>query len=230
MVGILFGPCRCPGSAAACDRRAWPDGAFEAGRAPAGQGHIHIPLCSLIGVVAAKRRLSTRMATAATAMPRRREAGLSRPAASNQGLLRPFRIAWLFSSEGRRQGFEGLRHRVLLIEDDPDIARMYKLALRQAGLNLTIASEGTAGLAELRRQRYDLVLLDLGLPGHHGFEVLDRIRLDQELGDPKVVIVSNYSENATIQEGLARGAVDYVVKSNVTPRELTQLVARWLLG
>lgn len=170
------------------------------------------------------------MASPAVILHRRPSAERVRAATASPGPLPRFRLHWLFSSRGDRPREDHLRHRVLLIEDDADIAQMYRLAMRHAGLDLAVASDGASGLEHLRNHRYQLVLLDLGLPGHHGFEILDEIRSDPALGRPKVVIVSNYSEESTVREGLKRGAADYVVKSNVTPRELTQLVARWLLG
>ena len=138
--------------------------------------------------------------------------------------------AWILAWRAESRQESARQARVLLIEDDPAIARMYQLAMRNAGLELTVAHDGGSGLVELARQRYQLVLLDLGLPGLHGFEVLDRVRAEPELGGPRVVIVSNFGHDSTVAEGLRRGALDFVVKSNVTPRELTQLVARWLLG
>jgi two-component system, repressor protein LuxO len=118
---------------------------------------------------------------------------------------------------------------VLLVEDDHEIADMYWLALRQAGIDVTVAYDGTSALQALTQRRYALVLLDLRLPDIDGLEVLDRIGADPAPERPRVVILSNYGEPSTMREGLRRGAAQFIIKSNLTPRELTHVVARWLL-
>ena len=118
---------------------------------------------------------------------------------------------------------------VLLVAADREIAGMYWRSLTQAGIAVNIAYDAASAYSALARRHYALVLLDLRLPDAHGFEVLDWIATGGAPGGPKAVILSNFGEPATVDEGRRRGAAEFVIKSNVTPRELTQLVARWLL-
>ena len=119
--------------------------------------------------------------------------------------------------------------KVLLIEDDLDISTLYERMLREAGYHLVLAHDGISGLRAMVESAPNLVLLDLNLPGIDGIEVLKQMALDSRLRHLKVLVLSNYSEPTTIAECRRLGARDYVVKSNVTPRELAQIIAVQLL-
>lgn len=132
------------------------------------------------------------------------------------------------SPAGRPQ--PGRRPRIVLVEDDDVIARMYQTGLRFSGYDVEVAPDGRQGLDLIRERRPDLVLLDLRMPVMDGLQVLDHLRADPELADTKVVVLTNYSENRTRQASLQRGAIAFVIKLTVTPRELAQNIARWLAG
>ena len=121
-------------------------------------------------------------------------------------------------------------NRVLLVEDDPAIARMFALGLRHAGLEVEVAPDGVTALDRLRDMTADLVLLDVRMHGMDGIEVLEAIRADAGLRGIRVVMLSNYSEEATVTACRERGALDYVYKWSTTPRELAQTCARWLIN
>lgn len=116
---------------------------------------------------------------------------------------------------------------VLMIEDDPSIAEMYTVQLEHDGYRVTVASTGDIALSTLRGSRPDLVLLDLLLPDRSGFEVL--AMLNERLPNhPPVVILSNYGEPAMIDRGRALGAVEYLVKSRVTPADVSNQIPNWI--
>src|SRR5580704_3445058 len=99
-----------------------------------------------------------------------------------------------------------LRMRVLLVEDDAMIAQGLQVALRQAGFTVDWTGDGTSGASALRSTTFDLVLLDLGLPGRDGLEVLQELR---RRGDATPVIILTARDE--IQErvsGLNAGADD----------------------
>jgi len=122
------------------------------------------------------------------------------------------------------------RPELLLIEDDRAIARMYQLSLADFGYEVNIARDGESGLNEIRSRRPDVVLLDVRLPRMDGIEVLQRLRDDPELRRTKVIMLSNQGVDEIVQSSLKLGAVDYVTKATVTPRELAQVIARHLLS
>lgn len=119
---------------------------------------------------------------------------------------------------------------ILLIEDDQAIARMYQLSLREHGYQVRIARDGEAGLAAIRSLRPPLVLLDIRLPKLDGIQVLERLQSDPALRRTKVVMLSNQGMDETVQTSLRLGAVDYLTKATVTPREVAQVIARHLLN
>ena len=119
---------------------------------------------------------------------------------------------------------------ILLIEDDQAIARMYQLSLREHGYQVRIARDGEAGLAAIRSLRPPLVLLDIRLPKLDGIQVLERLQSDPALRRTKVVMLSNQGMDETVRTSLRLGAVDYLTKATVTPREVAQVIARHLLN
>jgi DNA-binding response OmpR family regulator len=112
------------------------------------------------------------------------------------------------------------RNRILTIEDDPAIRRGIVDALRFAGYETLEAADGDGGLELALRGHFDLLLLDLVLPGREGFEILEQVRrLRPTL---PVIILTARGEEADRVRGLRDGADDYVVK----PFSVKELLAR----
>lgn len=102
--------------------------------------------------------------------------------------------------------------RILIIEDEQDLAGLVEYNLRAAGFETETAGTGAGGLAKARARLPDLVLLDLMLPDVAGSEVLQMLKSDTELRKVPVVIVSARGQEADRIQGLELGADDYVVK------------------
>ncbi len=114
-----------------------------------------------------------------------------------------------------------MQRRVLVIEDDQDIAHLVRLHLLDLGCSVQLASDGLAGLAEAQGSApYDLVILDLMLPGLDGLEVCKRLRA-RSVYTPVLMMTSKGSEIDRVL-GLELGADDYVTK----PFSVTELMAR----
>jgi two-component system response regulator MtrA len=109
--------------------------------------------------------------------------------------------------------------RILLVEDDASIREITALGLRRAGFDVETASDGAEGLDRWRRDRPDLVLLDVMLPRLDGLEVLRAIR---RVSTTPVVMLTARADTIDVVVGLESGADDYVRK----PFELPELVAR----
>jgi len=110
--------------------------------------------------------------------------------------------------------------RVLLVEDDPMIAKGLQTALRQDGYAVDGVSDGRRAAEALRTETFDIVLLDLGLPGRDGLAVLRELR---GRGDSTpVIIVTARDETRNRIEGLDAGADDYIIK----PFDLDEIAAR----
>ncbi|HEX2030917.1 MAG TPA: response regulator transcription factor [Actinomycetota bacterium] len=103
----------------------------------------------------------------------------------------------------------GVARSVLIIEDDDRIRRVVSITLRREGLEVTEAGSGEEGLARLAERPYDIVLLDLVLPGRSGLEVCREIR---RVSTTPVIMVTARADSADVIAGLEAGADDYVTK------------------
>jgi DNA-binding response OmpR family regulator len=99
--------------------------------------------------------------------------------------------------------------RVLVLEDDPDIALGIKTVLGKSGFEVTSSSDGRDGLRAFHGARPDLVILDIGLPEMDGWTVLERIR---DLSEVPVLILTAHSTESEKVRGLRGGADDYLTK------------------
>lgn len=110
----------------------------------------------------------------------------------------------------------GPDRQVLVVEDDPDIGRLILLLLGRAGLAATLRTDGPAGLRAVTEQPPDLLVLDVGLPGMDGWEVLTRVRADGCLaaggGRLPVLLLSAHAQAADQERGRELGADDFVLK------------------
>ncbi|NIA11650.1 MAG: response regulator [Nitrospiraceae bacterium] len=109
---------------------------------------------------------------------------------------------------------------ILVVEDDPSILQGLELALQREGYDVRCAADGRGGLELARHGRWDLVILDLMLPGLNGYEILAALRAAGD--DTPVLILSARSEELDRIRGLDLGADDYVTK----PFSLGELLAR----
>ena len=114
--------------------------------------------------------------------------------------------------------------KVLLIEDDDAAAEMYRLRLVADGYSVVVANDGEQGLAMARAESPDFIYLDLRLPGLDGFEVLERLRGDPATTHIPVIILSNYGEPELRERGLKLGALEFLVKADTTPAQLSTKV------
>jgi DNA-binding response OmpR family regulator len=112
---------------------------------------------------------------------------------------------------------------VLVVEDDLDIAQIYRVTLEAAGHDVLIAPDGEKALNELGRARFDLILLDINLPKLSGFEVLERLP-GLRVTAP-VYVLSNYSGDELESRARSLGAVGWKLKSRLMPKDLVALVA-----
>ena len=105
-----------------------------------------------------------------------------------------------------------MTHTALVVEDDPDIAELIRYTLAQGGFRCATAPDGPKGLAAASKQPFDLVLLDVMLPGLDGLEVLKALKKDPKTAGVPVILVSAKGAETDIVVGLELGAEDYVVK------------------
>lgn len=120
-----------------------------------------------------------------------------------------------------------MTHKILIVDDEPNIVISLEFLMQQAGFELAIARDGEQALAQMAAFEPDLVLLDAMLPLRDGFEVCQKIRENSRWNRVKIVMLSAKGRDAEISKGLALGADAYITKPFST-RELIALVQRLL--
>jgi DNA-binding response OmpR family regulator len=113
---------------------------------------------------------------------------------------------------------------VLVVEDDEDILTLVTKRLLLDGYDVLEARDGEEGLEIARERRPDIAVLDLGLPGIDGIEVLTRIRADKALRDMIVVLLTARAQEADVRRGFDAGADAYVRKP-FSPTKLSESVS-----
>src|SRR5512139_26196 len=110
--------------------------------------------------------------------------------------------------------------RILLVEDDKGIVRFVRKGLTENSFSVDVAADGENGLASVLRMKYDLIVLDIMLPGMDGREILKRMRA-MDIQTPVVFLTAKDSEEDIVR-GLNLGADDYLTK----PFSFKELLAR----
>jgi CheY-like chemotaxis protein len=117
--------------------------------------------------------------------------------------------------------------KVLVIEDDAFLSSLVCEKLAQTGFVVDTTMSGKEGI-EKAHQGVDLVLLDVMLPDMGGFEILETLKKDPATKDIPVIILSNLGGREEIEKGISLGAATYLIKSNVLPHEVAEMVAERL--
>lgn len=104
------------------------------------------------------------------------------------------------------------RKRILLVEDEEDIASLIKLQAELSGFKLHVEVDGINGYRAIEREKPDLVILDIMLPGQNGLDVCRKIKNNPDLRHIPVIILTAKSEELDVVLGLELGADDYVAK------------------
>ena len=111
---------------------------------------------------------------------------------------------------------------ILVVDDDPDIARFVEVNLRSAGYDVTVAADGEEALDKAAELRPDLVLLDVMMPRIDGFEVAQRLRKNPQTANTSIIMLTAKALSADKVTGLQSGADDYIIK----PFDPIELLAR----
>lgn len=116
--------------------------------------------------------------------------------------------------------------KVLIIEDDKFLSLVLKSKLERDGFLVAEAVDGEEGLAKARSEKPDAILLDLILPKMSGFEFLEVVKTDPELGKIPIVVASNLGQESDIQKAKSLGVTDYYVKAVTPVDEITAMVKK----
>lgn len=113
---------------------------------------------------------------------------------------------------------------VLVIEDDPFYANIYRTKLTKENIDVEVASNGDDALAIARKRKPALVLTDLIMPRKDGFQTLKEFKEDPILKDIKMIVLSNLSQEEDMERVKTLGAEEYLIKANVSLQEVVEKV------
>jgi DNA-binding response OmpR family regulator len=114
--------------------------------------------------------------------------------------------------------------KVLCVEDEHFISELYARALRRAGYEVTTLLSGEDGLKAALKDEYDIILLDLMIPGITGFEVLRQLRTQAPNLKAKILITTNLDQEDDSREEIEKMADGYLIKAEFTPRQLVEII------
>jgi len=119
-----------------------------------------------------------------------------------------------------------MAQKILLVEDEKILADLLEKKLKEKGYKVSVAPNGQAGLSKMKKEDFDLVLLDILMPKMGGFEVLEEIQGDPRLKKIPVIIISNSGQPVEISRALELGAKDYLVKTQFDPQEVIEKIKK----
>lgn len=120
------------------------------------------------------------------------------------------------------------KKKVMIVEDDAVLVNALTLALENEGYEISVATDGEEAEKMIMKEKPDLILLDLLLPIKSGFEVLKSIRGNADTKDVAVVILTNFEQETSVDEGMRLGAKDYIVKANIDIKDIPAIVKKYL--
>jgi len=118
--------------------------------------------------------------------------------------------------------------KILLIEDEKILGEMYKAKFIQAGFEVVWAFESKEALALAKKEKPDLIVLDVLLLKENGIVFLTWLRKEPEIGQTKVIAFSNFDDPEIKKQALELGVKDYLIKTNYTPQEIVDKVRSYL--
>lgn len=116
--------------------------------------------------------------------------------------------------------------KILIIEDEEVLISVLKKKLVREGYSVSVAKNGVEGLAKIKKNKPDLILLDIIMPEKGGFEVMEEIVKDEDLNDIPIIIISNSGQPVEIDKAKRLGADDWLIKTEFDPQEVLDKVIK----
>lgn len=110
--------------------------------------------------------------------------------------------------------------KIMLVEDDKTQSVMYETMFEHFGYHLIVENDGRIAFDSIKREKPDLLFLDLLLGDISGVDILKKVKKNKDTKDAKVIILSNFTKKGLIDECKKNGAVDFMVKSKFVPRDI----------
>lgn len=120
--------------------------------------------------------------------------------------------------------------KILLVEDEDFIRELYVRQLTKEGFQIKSAIDGQSGLNLLNSEPFDLLLLDIMLPGMNGLQLLREFKTKNPNSPMITILLTNLGQETVIKEGFELGAQAYLIKASYTPNQVVQEVKNALFG
>lgn len=114
--------------------------------------------------------------------------------------------------------------KILIAEDDMFLGNALRVKLEKDGNVVVLAKDGSLAINELEKEIYNLILLDIVMPEKNGFEVLEAVKLSVKNKKTPVAMISNLGQAEDVEKAKKMGAIDFIVKSNVSLAELSEKI------
>ena|SRR5665213_1579367 len=118
--------------------------------------------------------------------------------------------------------------KIAIVEDDQTISQMYRMKFELEGYNVETAENGKLGLELVEKMRPDIILLDLMMPEMNGDEMLTKVRKEPWGKSVKVIILTNMGEQELPTDVRQLGVSSVILKADMTPRQVAELVKETL--
>jgi len=116
------------------------------------------------------------------------------------------------------------KKKILIVEDDNFVAEVYSTKLAEMGYEVAVAQNGEEGLADLKNDKIDLILLDIIMPVMGGIEMLEVMKKNEQWKEIPVILLTNVGEKESIQKVREMGVKNYLIKSHFTPAEVIEKI------
>ncbi len=123
---------------------------------------------------------------------------------------------------------ENNKKKILIIEDDQVILDMYSVKFKESNYNVFTASLGLDGLKIAKKEKPEIILLDVMMPQMDGYTVLRKLKEDKSTKNIPVILLTNLAQSEDREKGKKLGALDYLVKANFTPSQIEEKVSQVL--
>ncbi len=130
----------------------------------------------------------------------------------------------------RKRNINKLVAKILIIEDDPLMTRLYQKVFKFEKYEVEVASNGIIGLEKAGTFKPTLILLDIMMPKMNGLQVLGKLKANPETKKIPVVVLTNLAGSQDAETAIAKGAVKYIIKSEKEPKEVVKIVKGILAG
>lgn len=118
--------------------------------------------------------------------------------------------------------------KILIIEDEKVLAEMYRDKFESEGFKTKLAFSSEEAVEYLKKEKPDLILLDILLPRENGIIFLKKIKEVENISNIPIIAFSNYDDQRTKKEAFGLGIKDYLIKTQYTPKELVEEVKKYL--